>query len=208
MGTALADVEDTMWLQAHMMVQVGVPRHVAEKLVRADIAGRRRGEDFRWVQVAEALDLPVINMHAPPDLYNHQHLQDRIAAHRPETVGDLVQVIQDIPECRWLYNHGTPVEAAVGAERDPLGPLYSVMAGGWNPSPACMAAICEAGVGTFVLVATSPELNEIAARHRASIVIYPHWPADSVGMNLLLDDLRQTSPIEVVPTGNYVRVPR
>jgi hypothetical protein len=187
---------------------VGVARHVAEKLVRADMAGRKRGDDFRTVQVAEALGMPIVGLHAPPDLYNLRHLQGLLDEAAPQTVRELMQIIQNIPECRWLYNQGTPVTAPVGEERSPLGPLYLVMAGGWNPSPACMEAICKAGVGTFVMVATSLDLNEVAARHHANVVIYPHWPADSVGMNLLLDDLRQASPIEVVPTGNYVRVPR
>jgi len=207
-GPALADIEDTMWVQVHLMVEAGVARHVAEKLVRADMAGRSRGQDFRVVQVADALGIPIVGIHAPPDLYNLRYLRDLIEGAKPERAGELVEVIQDIPECRWLHDRGTPVRAVVGDERDGLGRLYLVMAGGWNPSPASFEALCEAGVGTFVLVATSAELNAIAARHHASIVVYPHWPADSAGMNLLLDDLCRTSPIEVVPVGEYIRARR
>ena len=117
-------------------------------------------------------------------------------------------MIQEIPECRWLQERGTPVALPVGDRCDPPGRVYYAMAGGWNPSPASFEALCQAGVGTFVLLETTPQFNEMAAKYHASIIRYPHWQGDSVGMNLFIDDLCQESPIHIVPTSNFIRTER
>ncbi len=71
-----------------------------------------------------------------------------------------------------------------------------------------MEAMCEVGVETFVMMATSAALDEVANKRQASIVVSPHYPSDNVGINLLLDRACAISPIEVVDTSNFVRVAR
>lgn len=208
LGRGMANIEDTIWLQVHEMTEAGVPRHAAEKLVRADMEERKPGADFRHVQVAEALDIPVFTLHGTPDLYNLKYIRTLVDRAEPQTLGDLVDLIQHIPECRWLRERGTPVTVPAGDRRDPPGRVYYAMAGGWNPSPASFEALCQAGVGTFVLLETTDQFNELARKHHASIIRYPHWQGDSVGMNLLIDDLCRESPIRIVPTSNFIRIER
>ena len=98
---------------------------------------------------------------------------------------------------------------AVGSPKNALGDkLYYCLTGGWNPTANTFRRIAEAGVGTVVMVVVGAEHREIAQEHHMNIVHFPHYPADNLGINLLLDDLNRESPLEVVPCSNFVRVER
>jgi hypothetical protein len=108
-----------------------------------------------------------------------------------------------------MIERGKATEVAVGERRDPLGEVYAVFYGGWNPTPEVFEAVCDAGCGTLWVLATSDELNEVARRRHVSVVVMPHFPADNVGLNLLLDAaMDRFGPLDVVECGNYVRVDR
>ena len=208
-GHAMADAHDTMWVQVHMMTEVGVPQHVAEAIVTEDIKGRPRGQDYRIPQIAEALGMALIAIHTPADYHMGVFLRELLDDAALRTVGDLQDAIRAVPEVEYYLERAVePETLATGDRGRSVGPVYIVSAGGWNPSPRAMEAICEAGVGTFILVAASDELRQIAEKHCASIIIFPHYPADSVGMNLLYDKLLREAPMEIVPCSNFFRVAR
>jgi len=208
LGHAMASAEDTMWVQVHMMERVGVPRSRAESLVREDMKGRPRGSNYRIPQVAEALGIPLMTIHTPCDLHVYQYVYELLEERRPETVGDLVELICEWPEVQWLMERGTGPQIASGDARNHLGKTHVHFVGGWNPSLTAMEAMCEAGVETFLLMATSAQLNEVASKYRANLVVAPHYPADNVGINLFLDQVCARSPIEIIEASNFVRVER
>jgi len=192
-----------------MMTEVGVPEHVAEAIVTEDIKARPRGSDFRAPQIAEALDLPLFSIHTPADYHMLQFLRELVGREDIETVGELVDAVKAIPEVEYyLDRHIDPEILAVGDRKRSLGPVYIVAAGGWNPSPAAMEALCQAGVGTFMMLAAGNDLRDIARRHHAAIVIVPHYPADDIGLNLLLDKALTRATFEIVPCSNFFRVSR
>ena len=206
----LASPEDVLIAQVKMMTDAGVPKSKAQKLVRETMKGKERPWDARHVQVAEALSIPLMGIHGPADLCMFQYYYSRFEEHKPETVGDLVDLLNEDPEVRWTMNrYGKGTEVAVGHCDDDLGRIYGVFYGGWNPTPPCFEALCEAGIGTMVCIATSDELNKIASKHHVNIVVIPHYPADNVGLNLLLDEaMDELGEIEVMECSNYVRIDR
>ena len=208
-GGALGSRFDTIWPQVKMLTDVGVPAHRAEKLVRRGSEGDQRGVDFQVNQIAAALGIPLMAIHSPADAFLFAEGHRIVREDQPATVGDLMDICDGWPEARWMVERGKATEVAVGDRRDPLGRVYAVFYGGWNPTPEVFEAICEAGCGTLWVVGTSEELNEIARRRHVSIVVVPHFPADNVGLNLLLDAaMDRFGSFDVVDCGNYVRVDR
>ena len=206
----LASPEDVLIAQVKMMTDAGVPKGKAQKLVRATMEGKERSWNARHVQTAEALGIPLIGIHAPADLCMYRYYYDRIEERKPETAGDLVDLLNEDPEVRYtMERYGKGTEVVVGDRDDDLGRIYGVFFGGWNPTPECFEALCEAGIGTMACVATSPALNEIAEKHHVNIVVIPHYPADNVGLNLLLDEaMTEFGEVEIVPCSNYTRYDR
>ena len=206
----LASPEDVLIAQVTMMTDAGVPKGKAQKLVRETMEGKERPWDARHVQIAEALGMPLMGIHGPADLCMYDYYYRRFEACAPETVGDMVDLLNEDPEVRWTMDrYGKGTEVAVGHPDDAPGRIYGVFYGGWNPTPECFEALCEAGIDTMVCVATSEELNEIASKHRVNIVVIPHYPADNVGLNLLLDEaMDELGEVEVVECSNYARIDR
>lgn len=205
-----ANIQDIMVLQVPMMVEVGVPRHKAEKVVRKDIESKSLPENYQNAAIAEILRIPVVGIHTPTDNYGMHFTRQLVAEEKPQTVGDFTELLKTIPECEVAVRRRTSraPEILTGSASDILGTIYYCLTGGWNPSPAAFRLIAEAGVGTCVMVDASEEHKKIADEFNMSIVKFPHFPADSLGINLLLDKLQQESPFEVVPCSNFTRIER
>lgn len=209
-GGAVASRQDVLWAQIRMMTDFGVPAHMADKLIRTAAAAMLpRSTDFRNNQIAEALGMPLMTIHAPADLYLYQEGYRILREDQPQTVGDLVDICDTWPEVQWMIERGLPTTVAVGDRGNPLGKVYACFYGGWNPTPEVFEALCDAGCGTLWVVDTSEALNEVARRRKVSIVVVPHMPADNYGLNRLFDDaMTRFGDFEIVETSGYVRVDR
>ena len=75
-----------------------------------------------------------------------------------------------------------------------------------NPTPGMFEELCRAGVGTFLVVASTVDFRELAGKYGANIVTIPHYPADNAGINIMFDRIMPDGDsIEIVETSNYVR---
>jgi hypothetical protein len=63
----------------------------------------------------------------------------------------------------------------------------------------------HAGVGTEIAMHMKPEAQKAAEKHHINVVIAGHIASDSLGMNLLLDELGIP---EVVALGGFTRFTR
>ena len=205
-GGGLGSRLETIWPQVKMLTDFGVPAHTAHKLVRPSSEGDQRSHNVKVTQMAEALGMPLMTIHSPADAYLFQEGARVLQEDRPETVGDLVDICDSWPEVSWLIGRGKGTEVAVGDKRDPLGRTYHAFYGGWNPTPQVFEALCDAGCGTLWVLATSEELNQVARDRNVSVVVVPHYPADNLGLNMLLDDaMDRFGAFEVVDTSNFHR---
>jgi hypothetical protein len=209
-GGAVASRADVLWAQVRMLTDFGVAEHVADKLIRAWVGSMtERSTDFRFNQIAAALNMPFMTIHGPADLYLYQDGYRILREDQPRTAGDLVDICDAWPEVQWMMDRGLGTTIAVGDPHNPLGKVYACFYGGWNPTPEVFEAICDAGCGTLWVVDTSEALNEVARRRQVSIVVIPHCPADNVGLNGFFDDaMVRFGDFEVVETSNFVRVDR
>lgn len=210
LGGGLGSREDVFWGQRGMLTEFGVPEHLADKLLRTTATvTEQRSSDFTANQIAEALEMPLMTIHGPADLYLFHEGYRVLREDQPRTVGDLVEISDSWPEVQWLIERGVATQIAVGEAKNPLGRVYCCFYGGWNPTPEVFAALCDAGCGTLWVVATGEALNEVARQRHVSIVVTPHMPADNVGINGLFDDaMTRFGDFEVVETSNYMRVDR
>ena len=209
-GGGLGSKYDTAIPQVAMAVEAGVPEPRAWKLVQEVIGTEDSSWNLRSLQVAEALDLPLMTVHSPPDACLDEAAGAQIEREQPRTVGDLVDLAAAWPECQWLKEktrHSVTVD--VGDRRAPVGKVYRCLYGGWNPTPALFEELCKAGVGTFLVVASSASFRELAPKYGASIVVIPHYPADNAGINIMLDRIMPDGDtFDIVPVSNYVRCQR
>jgi hypothetical protein len=204
-GRALASIEDVVWPLVYRLEMVDVPRARAEELVWGFI--RKQEADMRpqlanasTLQVAQALDIPVIVIHTPCDLCYQAELIDIVNA--CATVGEVVDRLHQLPEYAYSARIGYPVEVLAGESDAPVGKPFYSQGGGWRAPLGIMEAAFTAGARTLFVTQAPPEYVALAQSYGVNLVSVPHDMLDSRGMRLLYDQVFERG-ITVIPCSNY-----
>ena len=81
------------------------------------------------------------------------------------------------------------------------------MTGGTGGSEEAFAKLSMAGVGTLICMHVGEVHRKEAEKYHINVVIAGHMSSDSLGLNLLLDEL-ETLGIEIIPCSGYIRYRR
>jgi hypothetical protein len=201
----LASIEDVVWPLVYRLEMVDVPRARAEELVwefihKQEIEMCATLADASTLQVAEALDIPVIVIHTPCDLCYQAELIDIVET--CETVGQVVAQLEELPEYEFSARIGYPVEILAGKPDAPIGvPFYS-QGGGWRAPLGIMEAAFKARAKTLFVTQAPPEYVALASSYDVNLVSIPHDMLDSRGMRLLYDQVFEQG-IRIIPCSNY-----
>lgn len=213
-GRALADLHEVMDIQTSVYAQGGVPENIAEGILREEIESVSKGiapvNHYKSPMAAKLLGFSMINIHTPADNAVWKFVTDFIEKKHPKRVGDLIDILKEIPE----YKKATELSAGpvifCGSERSRLGKIIvSGMTGGTNGkgSEKIYERMAHYGVGTEVAMHVGDEDRLEAVKHYINIVIAGHIASDSLGLNLILDELEKKG-IEIIPCSGFIRYSR
>jgi putative NIF3 family GTP cyclohydrolase 1 type 2 len=211
-GKGLAQLADVMHLQADVYNYYGVPINVAEGLMKERISEVARGVNAsnhqRTVDAASLMKINLMNSHTPCDNLAAKFLRDLIEVKKPETVGELVNILKEIPEYAEAMKLGVGPKIFVGSPENRCGKVaMSEITGGTEGSPKLYEKMAQAGIGTSVAMHVSEEHRKEAESANVNIVIAGHISSDSLGVNLLMDELEKQG-IEIVPCSGFTRFSR
>jgi len=209
-GIAFARLADVMKIQEEMYEDVGVPANVIEKLMDKEVARVNRGihpiNHQKNVNVARLLGIPYLCTHTVADNLVFRFTQKLMAEKKPRTVGDVMDILLDEPEFAASAKLGVPPLAFVGGRESKAGKVtVTGFTGGTSGSADIYESMKHAGVGTEIAMHMKPEARKAAEKHHINIVVAGHIASDSLGMNLLLDEL---DIAEVVEVGGFTRFSR
>lgn len=211
-GIALADLGDVMHLQAEVLAQYGVPINIAQSLTKERVSEVARGvspiNHHRVVDAARLLDINFACFHTPCDNMAASFLDALIKKAKPETVGDVVESLNTVPE----YQEGKIRKAGpkifVGHSDNYAGRIaLTEITGGTSNSKELYEKMSQAGVGTIIGMHMSEEHKREAQRHHINVVIAGHMSSDSLGFNQFLDEI-EANGVEVTPFSGLIRVKR
>ncbi len=210
-GKALADLHEVMDLQTSVYARGGVPENIAEGIIREEVESVSRGiapvNHYKSPMAAELLGFTMINIHTPADNCVWKYVDDYIAAKKPTRVGELVEALKEIPEYKKATELGAGPVIFSGSEKSRLGKvLVSGMTGGTNGkgSEKIYERMAHYGVGTEVAMHVGDEDRVEAVKHFINIVIAGHIASDSLGLNLILDEL-ENQGVEIIPCSGFIR---
>jgi putative NIF3 family GTP cyclohydrolase 1 type 2 len=211
-GSGLANLADVMELQCDILNYYGVPINVAEDLMTERIDEVARGVHAlihqKTVDAAKLLGINLMSVHTPTDNLVAQFLKKLIEEKKPETLGDLVDLLLEIPEYREAVKIGSGPKITVGSREKRCGKIaLTEITGGTEGSPKLYEKMAIAGIGTIVAMHQSEEHWKQAKAAHINVVIAGHTPSDSLGMNLFLDELEKRG-IEIVPCSGLIRISR
>ncbi|MBU2542029.1 NGG1p interacting factor NIF3 [Patescibacteria group bacterium] len=210
-GASLASLHVVMDMQVDMFVKAGVPVHIAEKIMEERIKEVGRGvhpaNHDRVIDVAKLLKVNLINTHTMTDNLVTEFLNKHLAKRKPKTIGDLLDVLLEIPEYQEAKKKGSGPKLFSGSPKHRVGKYLVEMTGGTNPSEKIYKELSQFGISTIVGMHMRDVGREKATEHHMNVVIAGHMASDSLGMNLFLDELENRG-VDIVPCSGLIRVSR
>lgn len=211
MGGSLATLHGIMDMVVEVYESQGVPVHLAEKFMNERITEVGRGlhahNHYQIIDMARLLGVNVMNMHTPTDNLVHVFLEEFLAKKKPETVGDILDALMELPEYQEAKRRGSGPVLFSGSPKNKVGKYILEMTGGTEPSSKIYSELSRIGISTVVTMHMSKDAREKAGEHSLNVVVAGHMSSDSLGMNLYLDELEKKG-IEIIPCGGLIRVSR
>jgi putative NIF3 family GTP cyclohydrolase 1 type 2 len=208
-GVALAQLSDVMRLQSGMLAAHGVNIAVAEQLLdkRIDEVGRRvlPGNHNRAVDAARLLGLPMMCVHTPADNCVNTYLAALFEREKPSRLKDLIALLKTIPEYRAAVRRMAGPRIVSGSENGHCGRISMEMTGGTEGARTIYEQYASSGVSTIVGMHISEEALENAKKAHLNIVLAGHISSDTLGLNLLLDEVEKEERLEFVGVSGFVR---
>lgn len=210
-GKALVKLHDVMHMQSEIMELFGVPINVAQGMMAPRINEVRRSllplNHNKAVDAAKLFDIPMMCVHTPADNLVTTYLQKQIDDKQPETVGDVVKILKESPEYQEAAKIGAGPTIVVGDKERKAGKVFVDMTGGTGGSEDAYAKLAIAGVGTIVEMHIGEKHRKEAEKNHINVIIAGHMASDSLGMNLLIDELAKQG-VEVITCSGLTRFSR
>ena len=211
-GHALAGLADVMGVQTDIWVRFGVSVTVADAIMapRAKEVGRRikPTNTERAVTAAKMLGIPYMCMHTPADNCVSSYLQKMFDSGKHERVSDVLDELREIPEYRAAAEVGQGPTLFTGSAESRCGRIFVDMTGGTEGPETLMEKLAAAGVGTVVHMHLGDKGREQAEKHHLNVVIAGHTSSDSVGLNLLADEIERRGGPTIEGFSGFTRVRR
>jgi len=211
-GIALAKLHDVMHLQADVLNQYGVPINVAEALLHTRISEVGRGlsasNHYRALDIARLLGMPYMCTHTVTDSLVFQFLKQRVEGEKIETVGEVLDVLLEIPEYHESKKRGMGPEIFSGKRENRAGRIaLTEITGGTDGAHDIYEKLAQAGVGTVIAMHQSEKYVKAAEEAHVNVVVAGHMSSDAIGLNLFLDKLEEQG-VQIIPCGGLIRVSR
>ena len=211
-GKALADLSSVMDLQAQVLADYGVPINIAESVIKPRIAEVARGvspiNHNRVVDMAKILGLDFICVHTPADNLGARFLVKIIKNKKPETVGEVVDMLKEIPEFKEAVKYNAGPKIFVGSPEASCGKItVTEFTGGTSGAKEIYEKMAQAGIGTVIGMHMGEEHRKEAEKYHINVVIAGHMASDSLGLNLFLDELEKKD-VKIIPLSGLIRVKR
>ncbi|MBU0722018.1 Nif3-like dinuclear metal center hexameric protein [Patescibacteria group bacterium] len=211
-GKALADLHSVMDLQAEVLADYGVPINIAESVIKLRIAEVSRGisprNHNRAVDMAKILGLDFMCVHTPADNLGANFLVKKIKKDNPETVGEVIEMLKEIPEFKAAVQYNAGPKIFVGSPEASCGKIaITEFTGGTSGSKEMYEKIAQAGIGTVIGMHMGEEHRKEAEKYHINAVVAGHIASDSLGLNLFLDEL-EIKNLEIIPLSGLIRVKR
>lgn len=213
-GSAWAALFKVMPLQIDMLVEVGIPKKIAEKLVEERMTEVERKllpyNHLRSVDAAKLLDMPFMCIHTAADNHASWFIQRLLDRERPKKVEDIIDILNEIPEYKEANKERVGPRIILGNLKRRVGKVLVEMTGGTEGSKEVFDKLYKVGVRTLVSMHLGEEHFKKVKDANLNVVIAGHISSDTMGLNLLLDRVEKETKekLETVSCSGFRRIRR
>ena len=195
-GIGISNLDYVMKLQPDQWAAAGVPIAQAESAMAARLKevhfGTKPRNHTQTIDAARLIDMPFMCSHTPADSLGYQFLTKYLTEKDPATLSDLLDVLLEIPEYQEAEKVGAGPEILVGSPGGSVGEKFVFFTGGTSAGPKAIPKLSRAGVSTIITMHMGEDVKKVCEEEGLYVVIAGHDSSDSIGMNLILDELEKT----------------
>ncbi|MDD5431818.1 MAG: NGG1p interacting factor NIF3 [Candidatus Omnitrophica bacterium] len=211
-GFAYASLYQVMQLQVDVLKKAGVNEAIAQKLLderKLEVERRLLPQNHtRPVDAARLLDLPFMCVHTPADNHVYAFINNLMAKRKPKTVKDIVSVLLDVPEYQLAEKSFTGPKIIAGSPHRMSGKILVDMTGGTEGSKDVFDKLYKAGVRTLIAMHLGEEHFKKVKDANLNVVIAGHISSDTLGLNLLLDNIEREEAFQITSFSGFNRIKR
>lgn len=211
-GRALANLYDVMQMQSDILNIFGVPINVAEALMDERIREIERKlmpvNHTRAVDAARLLNIPFICLHTPADNMVATYLQKLFDGEKPYLLSDILDILHDIPEYQSAERDATGPKIFLGSKDRKAGKIFVDVTGGTEGAKDIFQSLTIKGVNTIVGMHMSEEHRKEAEKSHMNVVVAGHISSDTLGLNLLIDEISRGNSLEIIECSGFRRFSR
>jgi putative NIF3 family GTP cyclohydrolase 1 type 2 len=160
----------------------------------------------RAVDAARLVDMAFMGVHTPADNCVATYLQKLMDRRKPQTVGDVIKILREIPEYKEAAKENAGPKLLRGSPERRAGKIFVEMTGGTEGPKDVFSRLATAGVGTIVCMHLSEDhLKKVEDEH-ISVIVAGHISSDNLGLNLLFDELLRKERIEIIACSGFKRI--
>ena len=211
-GSALASLYEVMQLQVDLLIKVGINKAVAKEFVeerKREVERKLLAQNhMRTVDAARILDLPFMCVHTPADNHASGFIQRLLNRKKPKKVQDIVGILMDIPEYKLAAKELAGPRIILGNPKRPVGKIFVEMTGGTEGSKYVFDKLYKRGIRTLVSMHLSEEHFKKVKDANLNVVIAGHISSDTLGLNLLLDEIEKEEKLKIIDCSGFRRIRR
>jgi len=211
-GSALASLYEVMQLQVDLLIKVGINKAVAKEFVeerKREVERKLLAQNhMRSVDAARILDLPFMCVHTPADNHASGFIQRLLNRKKPRKVQDIVGILMDIPEYKLAAKELAGPRIILGNPKCPVGKIFVEMTGGTEGSKYVFDKLYRRGIRTLVSMHLSEEHFKKVKDANLNVVIAGHISSDTLGLNLLLDEIEKEEKLKIIDCSGFRRIGR
>jgi putative NIF3 family GTP cyclohydrolase 1 type 2 len=211
-GRALANLYEVMNMQAEIFRQYGVPINVAEGIMEPRVKEVERKllpvNHRRAIDAARLVNIPLMCVHTPADNAVTNYLRNIFKKEKFDKLGDVLSRLKDIPEYKMSLKENAGPKIILGSPEKSAGRIMVDMTGGTEGAEKLLEKFAQAGIGTMVCMHMSEKHFGEARKSHLNIIIAGHIASDTLGLNLILDDLDPKRKLNIIPCSGFTRIKR
>jgi len=212
-GKGLYHLYSMVKIQEEMLIKSGVNISSAEGIIGESYSKYKKAYTSlnynRAVESAKLMNINFMNIHTPADNMVHSYIMQLMDEKKPSTLKDIINLLLEEEEYKIAEKSGAGPVIISGKPEYRAGKIYVDMTGGVEASKKIYKAMEQAGVSTIIGMHMSEEHLEEAKKNNTNVIMAGHMASDSLGINLILDEIEKVEPFEeIVEMSGFRRVKR
>jgi putative NIF3 family GTP cyclohydrolase 1 type 2 len=208
-GRAYASFFEVMDLQIDAFRKEGISASVSENLLlerKLEIERRVHAANHqRTIDLAKALNIPFLCIHTPCDNCAHQYIAKLMAREKPDTLGKVLDILHTVPEYKDAAKNNNPPKIVTGNKSARVSRIHIEFTGGTEGPQGIYEKLSLAGVDTIISMHQSEDHFKKCKEHNINVIFTPHIASDSLGVNVMLDELAKHGKIKIYELSGFRR---